>query len=59
MGGGIKRFDQSEDKTANLLPKSCNWIQDKAVEFDPENNTVKTSKGEKVRMNSLTHLLSV
>lgn len=53
VGGGIKKFEQSQEPISKFLPKQCDWIKDKAVEFDPENNTVTTSKGDVIKYDFL------
>lgn len=32
----------------DVLPKECDWIKAKVTNFDPDNNTVVTSDGQKV-----------
>jgi len=34
--------------TSDFVPSGVKWIQDKVVEFDPDNNKVKTQKGQTV-----------
>ncbi len=31
-----------------VLPKKADWIQDKVVSFDPDNNTITTEKGTEI-----------
>ncbi|WP_200762991.1 NAD(P)/FAD-dependent oxidoreductase [Nitrosophilus alvini] len=35
-------------QTKDFIPKGVKWVQDKVVEFDPDNNKVKTQKGETI-----------
>jgi len=51
VGGGIKTFDQTKRLTRDVLSKRCDWLQDKAVTFDPVNCTVTTQKGDVVSRN--------
>ncbi|XP_074648022.1 sulfide:quinone oxidoreductase, mitochondrial-like [Tubulanus polymorphus] len=53
VGGGIKQLDQSARPTKSVLPKSCDWIQDYAVKFDPDNNTVTTGNGTQLKYDYL------
>jgi len=48
VAGGI--WDKSEVvyKTADFVPDGVKWIKEKAVEFDPKNNKVKTSGGKTI-----------
>ncbi|KAK0055769.1 sulfide:quinone oxidoreductase mitochondrial [Biomphalaria pfeifferi] len=48
VGAGVKGFQSSVKPTRQVLPQSCEWIQDKAVKFDPQNNLVELGSGEKV-----------
>ncbi len=34
--------------TSDFVPTGVKWVQDKVVEFDPENNRVKTQKGKTI-----------
>ncbi len=49
VGGGV--WDKSElvYKTDDFVPDGVTLIKEKAVEFDPENNSVKTSGGKTVK----------
>jgi len=49
VGGGI--WDKSElvYKTDDFVPNGVTLIKEKAVEFDPDNNTVKTSGGQTLK----------
>ncbi|XP_041355810.1 sulfide:quinone oxidoreductase, mitochondrial-like isoform X1 [Gigantopelta aegis] len=46
VGSGLKDVKDSGRPMRSVLPKNCDWIQDKAVAFDPDNCTVTTSNGE-------------
>jgi len=46
VGGGIWTNADTEYMTADFMPDGVKWIKEKAVEFDPEKNTVKTDKGK-------------
>jgi len=48
VGGGVWTNADTEYMTADFMPDGVKWIQEKAVEFDPEKNTVKTDKGQTI-----------
>lgn len=49
VGAGIWDASAVEYKTDDFVPSSVTLIKEKAVEFDPENNTVKTSGGKTLK----------
>lgn len=53
IGGGMKRLEHSYKSMADVLPKKAKWLQEAAVEFDPESNTVKTSGGNTIKYDML------
>jgi sulfide:quinone oxidoreductase len=48
VAAGVNKKEDMMYKTADFIPDGVKWIKDKAVEFDPENNSVKTSNGQVV-----------
>ncbi|XP_058451386.1 sulfide:quinone oxidoreductase, mitochondrial isoform X2 [Malaya genurostris] len=48
IGGGIKTLTDSFRPMGKVLPTLAKWLQDSATKFEPENNTVFTSKGDKI-----------
>lgn len=48
VGAGIWEKEDVMYKTDDFVPKGATIIKEKAVEFDPQNNTVTTSGGEKI-----------
>lgn len=48
IGGGIKTLSQATRSMKSVLPAKCEWIQSKAVNFDPVNQKVTTANGEEV-----------
>ncbi|MGI6723968.1 MAG: NAD(P)/FAD-dependent oxidoreductase [Arcobacteraceae bacterium] len=48
VASGIWKKSDIMYQTKDFMPKGVNWIQDKAVEFDPENNSVKTADGQSI-----------
>ena len=48
VGGGLKTFKESGKPMSQVLPESCEWIKEKAVSFQPENNSLKLASGEEV-----------
>jgi sulfide:quinone oxidoreductase len=53
IGAGIWTKDDVTYETKDFLPSGVKWIQDKAVEFNPTANEVKTAKGEVVKYDFL------
>ncbi|KAK3095999.1 hypothetical protein FSP39_021834 [Pinctada imbricata] len=53
VGGGIKTLSQSTKSMSKVLPKSCDWIKTRASSFDPDNNTVTTDDGQKIKYDYL------
>ena len=49
VGAGIWDASDVEYKTDDFVPSGVTLIKEKAVEFDPENNTVKTSGGKTLK----------
>jgi len=54
VGGGIKTLEECGRPMKSVLPKNCDWIKSKAVNFDPENNKVTTQNGDEVNCISPT-----
>ncbi|KAH8304994.1 hypothetical protein KR059_001093 [Drosophila kikkawai] len=48
IGGGMKRLDQSHRQMGDVLPKKAKWIQESALNFDPDKNEVSTSGGKTI-----------
>ncbi|GFO48599.1 sulfide:quinone oxidoreductase, mitochondrial [Plakobranchus ocellatus] len=59
VGAGLKGFQASAEPTRKVLPSSVDWIRDKAVKFDPQNNTVELGSGEKVQYDYLVVALGI
>lgn len=53
IGGGIKKLSDAEKPTSQVLPKQATWIKDKAIEFIPQENIVKTTKGDTIKYDFL------
>lgn len=53
VGGGVWTKDQVVYKRDDYLPNGVTLIKEKAVEFDPDNNTVKTSGGKTIKYDYL------
>ncbi|XP_061190132.1 sulfide:quinone oxidoreductase, mitochondrial-like [Saccostrea echinata] len=49
VGGGLKTFEETVRPTSQVLPKDCDWIKAKVVNFDPDNNKVTTSDGQEIK----------
>ncbi|MBU1667999.1 NAD(P)/FAD-dependent oxidoreductase [bacterium] len=48
VGAGVWDNSDTEYQTADFIPDDVTVIKEKAVEFDPENNTLTTSGGQKI-----------
>ncbi len=48
VGGGVVNKEVTEKNEADFIPNGATWIQEKVDEFNPEENHVVTSKGNKV-----------
>ncbi|GFR73238.1 sulfide:quinone oxidoreductase, mitochondrial-like [Elysia marginata] len=59
VGGGLKGFQSSVRPMGQVLPSSIDWIQDKAVKFDPENNNLELSSGDKVKYDYLVVAMGI
>lgn len=46
IGSGLWKKSDIMYQTKDFMPKGVNWIKESAVEFDPDNNQVKTSSGK-------------
>lgn len=44
VGAGTYKMKDAMRKEADLIPAGVEWIKDKAIGFDPDNNTVHTEK---------------
>lgn len=49
----MKRLEHSYKRMGDVLPQKALWLQDKAVEFQPDSNTVTTSKGDTIQYDIL------
>jgi len=59
VGGGLKTFKESGKPMSQVLPESCEWIKEKAVSFQPENNSLKLASGEEVHYDYLVLALGL
>ena len=48
MGGGLKSFEQSQKPQEEFIPRNAAWLRESVSGFDPENNSVTLSSGDKV-----------
>lgn len=44
VGGGTYEMEESRRDTATLIPPEVTWVKDKATQFDPDKNIVKTAE---------------
>lgn len=59
VGVGIKKYEQTMTDLDKVLPKSCDWIRDKAATFDPDNNTVTTEGGDTITYDYLVVAMGI
>ncbi|XP_059162689.1 sulfide:quinone oxidoreductase, mitochondrial-like [Physella acuta] len=59
VGAGLKGFQSSVQPMSQVLPQSCEWIQERAVKFDPQNNTVELASGDKVQYDYLVVAMGI
>ncbi|XP_076030024.1 sulfide quinone oxidoreductase [Oratosquilla oratoria] len=48
VGGGMKKLNNSGKPMSEVLPKKADWIKQKVVSFDPDNNFVTTEDGNQI-----------
>jgi sulfide:quinone oxidoreductase len=53
MAAGLYTLKDIQGDNNSLIPSDINWIKDKVAEYDPDNNLVKTAKGETVKYDYL------
>ncbi len=53
IGAGLWTKDAVTYETKDFMPNGVKWIQDKAVEFNPTANELKTAKGEVIKYDFL------
>ncbi len=53
MAAGLYKAEDIKKPNADLMPAGVEWIKDKVMEFDPDNNQVITAKNGKVKYDFL------
>ncbi|MCH9814665.1 MAG: NAD(P)/FAD-dependent oxidoreductase [Epsilonproteobacteria bacterium] len=53
VGAGLWTDSDVKYDSAEYLPSGVNWIKEKATEFDPDNNIVRTSGGKELKYDFL------
>ena len=53
MAAGLYKADDIKKPNSDFIPSGVNWIKDKVMEFDPDNNQVITAKNGKVKYDFL------
>jgi sulfide:quinone oxidoreductase len=48
VGGGVSDIARSRRKESAVVPKGVRWVQDAAVELDPEKRVVATTSGARI-----------
>ncbi|XP_053398451.1 sulfide:quinone oxidoreductase, mitochondrial-like [Mercenaria mercenaria] len=59
VGGGIKTMDQTEIRTAEVLPKPCKLYKTRVSEFQPDRNMVVLDNGQKLTYEYLVIALGI
>lgn len=59
VGAGIKKVDQSAMPMTEVLPKQCDHHKERVTGFDPDNNTVTLSNGQKLSYDYLVIALGI
>lgn len=47
VGAGAYSYEKTKRPMASVIPKKANWIKDRVISFNPENNTVLTGADKK------------
>lgn len=53
VGGGTFNINETERNEAEVIPKGVNWIKEKVVAFDPDNNSISLENGTTLEYNHL------
>ncbi|MDJ0770944.1 MAG: FAD/NAD(P)-binding oxidoreductase [Ilumatobacter sp.] len=53
VGAGHATIEQTERTEASVIPKGVHWVKEAATAFDPDNNTVETSGGQRIEYDVL------
>ncbi|XP_071518937.1 sulfide:quinone oxidoreductase, mitochondrial isoform X2 [Panulirus ornatus] len=59
VGGGMKKFENSGKPMSKVLPKNAEWIKQRVVSFDPNNNKVMTEDGQEISYEYLVVALGI
>ncbi|XP_070393583.1 sulfide:quinone oxidoreductase, mitochondrial isoform X3 [Dermacentor albipictus] len=59
VGGGIKQLSSSFKPMADVMPSQADWIQDAAETFSPQENTVVTKQGLKIKYDFLVVAMGI
>ena len=49
VGGGASRLEESHRKQETLIPKGVHWLKESVIQFDPENNELRTDESTVVQ----------
>ena len=49
VGGGIKTLEQSRRAMSDVMPRNATWYKTSVESFEPNQNTIHTSDGSKIR----------
>uniref|UniRef100_A0A6M2CP41 Sulfide:quinone oxidoreductase, mitochondrial n=1 Tax=Rhipicephalus microplus TaxID=6941 RepID=A0A6M2CP41_RHIMP len=59
VGGGIKQVSSSSKPMSDVMPSQAEWIQDQAETFAPQENTVVTKHGIKIKYDFLVVAMGI
>ena len=59
VGGGVRRFSDTEKQEREFIPHGVDWIQDRAARFDPDANLVEISGGQILQYDVLVLALGI
>ena len=53
MGGGVKTLEDSRRNMSDVMTPQADWLKTSVTEFRPEENTVLTADGSKIKYDYL------
>ena len=53
VGGGIFNAEQTRRDERDLIPLGANWIRDRVIGYDPQNNSITTESNQKIKYDVL------
>lgn len=53
VGAGAEKLENARRDMKDVLPEECTWLKDKAIEYEPKKNIVRTAKGHVIEYDYL------